>query len=133
MSWLTGTDTMLLARRFERASELVDRAAAAIERTQEHAAFEPQLPMFHAAILMESGQGRDDEIEALLLDSIERWRAFESTWMEVRSALLIGRHALRTGKRAEAHARLSSLYAGFTEGFELGRLRDAKTLLEQLA
>jgi len=30
-------------------------------------------------------------------------------------------------------ARLSILLASFSEGFELGRLRDAKALLEQLA
>ena len=131
--YLTGADAMLLAKRFERAGELVDHAEAALERTQERAAFEPQLPMFRAAILMESGSGSDEAIEALLLDSIERWHAFESTWMEVRSALLIGQHALTTRKRPDAHARLTALYGGFSEGFELGRLRDARALLEQLA
>jgi len=53
--YLTGTDTMLNARRFERAALLLERAAATIERTQERAAFEPQIPMFRAALLMQSG------------------------------------------------------------------------------
>jgi class 3 adenylate cyclase/tetratricopeptide (TPR) repeat protein len=130
--YFTGTDTMLNAGRLERASVLLERAAASIERTQERAAFEPQIPMFRAALLMESGQGSDDEIEALLLDSIERWRAFESTWMELRSALLIGRHALRTGRKEPARKRLADLYSGFSEGFGVQRLLDAKALLEQL-
>jgi hypothetical protein len=89
--------------------------------------------MFRAALLMASGEGTDDEIEALLLDSIERWRAFESTWMELRSVLLLGRHALVTGRKADARTRLADLYASFTEGFQLKRLLDAKALLAQLA
>jgi hypothetical protein len=131
--YLTGTDTMLSAHRFERAFELLERAAITIERTEERTAFEPQLPMFRAALLMASGEGTDDEIEALLLDSIERWRAFESTWMELRSVLLLGRHALVTGRKADARTRLADLYASFPEGFQLKRLLEAKALLEQLA
>jgi adenylate cyclase len=33
---------------------------------------------------------------------------------------------------SEAHALLSAIYDGFTEGFDTADLRDAKSLLEQL-
>ncbi len=131
--YLTAADTMIPLHRFERAGELIDRAAATIERTQERAAFEPQLPMFRAEILFNSEQGTDSKIETLLLESLERWHAFGSVWMELRSVLLLGRLALRTGRKKEARGRLQALYARFSEGFETKRLRDARQLLDQLA
>ena len=130
--YLTGTDTMILTGRLERAAELLEKAEATIERTRERAAFEPQIPMFRAALLLESGAGSEEEIEALLLDSIERWHAYESSWMEVRSAMLLGRLALATGRTDAARERLARLLEGFREGFDTPRFRAAQELLERL-
>jgi class 3 adenylate cyclase/tetratricopeptide (TPR) repeat protein len=131
--YVTAADAMIPVRRFERAGELADRAAATIERTQERHAFEPELLMFRAEILIASGEGTDAEIEALLLNSIELWHVYRSPWMELRSVLSLARLQLRTGRKAEARERLAALYARFTEGFETERLRDARKLLEELA
>ena len=36
-------------------------------------------------------------------------------------------------KRAEARAALAEIYCWFTEGFDIGDLKDAKALLEELS
>jgi predicted ATPase len=36
------------------------------------------------------------------------------------------------GKASEAHALLSAIYAGFTEGFDTADVSEAKSLLDQL-
>ena len=131
--YVTAADTMILVRRFDRARELVDRASATIERTQERHAFEPEVPMFLAEILIASGQGTDAEIEALLLHSIELWHVFRSPWMELRSEMSLSRLWMRTGRKEEARKRLAALYAQFSEGFGTRRLRDTRELLAQLA
>ena len=38
-----------------------------------------------------------------------------------------------TGRRDEAHAMLSEIYAWFTEGFDTADLKDAKALLDELS
>jgi hypothetical protein len=47
--------------------------------------------------------------------------------------MLLGRHALVTGNRALARARLINLYDGFTEGFETARMREARALIADLS
>jgi len=79
--------------------------------------------------------GGFERAEHMLIESIEGaegWHGYQSPWMELRSVMLLGRLALRTGRREDARVRLSPLYAGFTEGFGTKRLRDAKALLQEL-
>jgi hypothetical protein len=130
--YLTGADALRVARCFDRSSELVDGAARMIERTGERTSFEPQLPMMRAQLLLEGGDSLA-EAEQLLLESVEGYRAYQSPWMELRSALLLGRLALRTGKAEAAHARLAELCDGFPDDLAIGRLGEARALLAELA
>ena len=53
--------------------------------------------------------------------------------LELRAATSQARLWKREGREAEARDLLSSVYAGFTEGFETPDLQDAKALLDSLA
>jgi hypothetical protein len=49
-------------------------------------------------------------------------------------AMLLGQITLETGAaRSEARERLAALYAGFDEGFETERLREARIMLDRLS
>jgi hypothetical protein len=83
-------------------------------------------------LIVEHGDPR--EAERLLLESLEGWHdTFRSPWMELRSALRLGEVASRTGNAAPARARLEKLVAGFSEGFETKRLREARAMIGRLA
>jgi predicted ATPase len=51
----------------------------------------------------------------------------------LRAATSLARLWRDEGRRAEAHALLAPIYAWFTEGFNTRDLREAKSLLDELA
>jgi predicted ATPase len=53
--------------------------------------------------------------------------------LELRAAMSLGRLYLRQGRRAEARPLLAEAYGWFTEGLDTADLREARTLLEELA
>jgi len=85
-----------------------------------------------AAILFRWGRGTEPEIEALLDDSTRRWKAFGSEWMEVRTAVLRGELAVKTGNRATAREQLGRLCARFEDTPATGRIAAARELLAEL-
>ena len=118
-------------RRIDAGHACVDRAAEWVERLgQERIGF--NVPMLRAELIL-AADGDLSEAERLVRESIEGFRSFDSLWMELRCALRLGEIALRTGKRAEAHARLAELVGRFSEGFETKRLREAREMLAALA
>jgi predicted ATPase len=52
---------------------------------------------------------------------------------ELRAAMSMARLWRDQGKRQQAHDLLASVYGWFTEGFDTLDLKDAKSLLEELA
>jgi hypothetical protein len=85
-----------------------------------------------ARILLDAG-GPFDAVESLLRRALAFGEQIQSPWMLLVVATLLGRVALETGERRdEARARLARLYAGFDEGFETERLRDARAMMDQL-
>jgi class 3 adenylate cyclase/tetratricopeptide (TPR) repeat protein len=122
-----------LARRFDRAEQTLEQGAALIARTGEWMGYGPQAAMLRARILLASRSGTHAEAERLLHESLDGWTRSRSPWMALASSLLLARIALETGdKTAEARARLVELYAGFTEGFETPRLREARGMIDSL-
>jgi adenylate cyclase len=53
--------------------------------------------------------------------------------LELRAAISLARLWRQQSKRVEARQMLAEIYGWFTEGFDTADLRDAKTLLEELA
>ena len=53
--------------------------------------------------------------------------------LELRAVMSLSRLLQKQGKEAEARQMLAQIYGCFTEGFDTADLKDAKTLLEELA
>jgi tetratricopeptide (TPR) repeat protein len=130
--YFTAADAFRLAQNFDRAEEFLDRAGAAIERTGERIAFEPELPLFRAEILLDRGANDPAEIERVLRLSFVGWQTFESPWMALRSGIAWGRLAQQTGEKAEARACLIEHCNSFSEGTETPRFRQAREMVELL-
>ncbi len=130
--YVAATEIALRQGQFEQAREHIDRVEAWVERLGQKT-IAANVPMLRGELLIaESGDPR--EAERLLLESLAGWhKAFRSPWMELRSALGLGEVARRTGETAPARARLEKLVAGFSEGFETKRLREARAMIERLA
>ena len=128
---LTAADASLLVHDYDRTSAYFEGGAAALERTREYAAFAPQIRMLRAQMLLESGEGSQAEIREILLDSIERWRAFESQWMAIRSLSLLRGCAQGANEIEEARARLAEACDALPEAAVTTRVREARALLAQ--
>ena len=73
------------------------------------------------------------EAETLFQQALDVARRQEAKSLELRAVMSLSRLWAQQGKRKEARARLAEVYAWFTEGFDTADLREAKTLLEELA
>ena len=76
---------------------------------------------------------RQGEAEASLLQALEVARQQQARAYELRAALSLGRLWQRQGKPDAARDLLGPIYGWFTEGLDTADLRDARTLLEDLA
>jgi len=73
------------------------------------------------------------EAETCFQQALDVARRQEAKSLELRAVMSLSRLWAQQGKRKEARARLAEVYAWFTEGFDTADLREAKTLLEELA
>jgi TOMM system kinase/cyclase fusion protein len=130
--YFAAADAHLLARDHARALEQVARGEQFMDRSGERLRYEPHASLLRARVLLDAGR-HVDEVESLLLRGLSLWERNQSPWMLLLVATLLGRVALETGERRnEARERLAALYAGFDEGFETERLRDARVMLDRL-
>jgi tetratricopeptide (TPR) repeat protein len=77
---------------------------------------------------------RGDETKAAgdFREAIAVARRIGSKAYELRATMSLARLLAKQGKRDEARAMLAEIYAWFTEGFDTGDLKDAKSLLDEL-
>ena len=73
------------------------------------------------------------EAEACFQKAVEVARRQRARSLELRAAMSLSRLWQQQGKRHQAHALLGEIYGWFSEGFDTADLRDAKTLLAELA
>jgi predicted ATPase len=73
------------------------------------------------------------EAEACFRQALDIARRQQAKSLELRAAMSLARLWQRQGKRTEAYDLLAPIYGWFTEGFDTADLREAKTLLEELA
>lgn len=71
--------------------------------------------------------------EACFLKALDIARQQQAKSLELRAVMSLARLWQRQGKQHEAHNALSEIYNWFTEGFDTADLKDAKSLLEELA
>ena len=73
-----------------------------------------------------------EEVEALLVKSLQIARDQQARSWELRTACDLARLWHRDGRVAEALQLIQTIYGQFTEGFDVADLRDAKALLTEL-
>jgi predicted ATPase len=72
------------------------------------------------------------DAESSFLEAIGIAQRQRAKSLELRAATSLSRLWASKGKASEAHALLSAIYDGFTEGFDTADVSEAKSLLEQL-
>jgi class 3 adenylate cyclase len=108
----------------------VSDALISVEQTG-HRQWEAELHRFQGIALF--NLGRREEGQAALDRSIRIARAQQAKAYELRAAMSLARVWGEQGRRAVARDLLSPIYDWFSEGFDTTDLKEAKTLLDQLA
>jgi predicted ATPase len=73
------------------------------------------------------------EAESAFRRAIEIAQQQSAKSWELRATMSLARLLAKQGRRDEARAMLAEIYNWFTEGFDTADLRDARTLLDELA
>jgi predicted ATPase len=111
------------------AHEQLDEAHRIVAQHEERWC-EPEVWRIAGLLALEAG---DRQVaEARFHDALATARRLGLRIWELRAATALARLFAEQGKRQDAHALLQPVYAGFTEGFDLPDLKDAKTLLAEL-
>ena len=119
------------AGRDEAALHAIEQALAVCENTGERWATAEVLRT-KACILLSTGRSKSDEIETILLDSLEIARRQQARSWELRTSCDLSRLWQRQGRSGEALRLLQSVYDQFEEGFDESDLRTARALLRSL-
>jgi hypothetical protein len=122
-----------MAKRRERAEELIDLATTLFERTGEDRGYRAEVCNAQARVGLELGDGAPAEVEQWLLAGLEAAGAADDLQRELIISTHLARLVPRTGKLREAHDRLASCYARLTEGLDRAPAREAKAALDELA
>jgi predicted ATPase len=119
------------AGRAEVALQAIEQALAIGEHTGERWAMAEVLRT-KARILLSTGRAKSDEIEAILLDSLEIARRQQARCWELRTSCDLARLWRCRGRNREALRLLQSVYDQFKEGFDAADLREARALVRSL-
>ena len=117
---------------FDDAARCVGEALSTIETTKEKW-YEAEVNRLAGEIALKSPQPDTAKAQKYLERALEVARAQKAKSWELRAAMSLARLWRDRGRRAEAHDLLAPVYGWFTEGFDTGDLKEAKTLLAALA
>jgi predicted ATPase len=121
----------LKAGRNQAALDSIDQALATSDVTGERWAI-PEILRVKANLLLATGRGRREEVERLLIESLEIARRQQALSWELRTSCDLGRLWQEQGRSKEGLKLLRTIYGRFTEGFETIDLHHAKALIEDL-
>jgi predicted ATPase len=110
--------------------DIINAALAAVEQSGEHW-FDAELRRRKGELLQIQGAS-SDIIERHFDEAIAISYQQQSRIFELRATVSLCRLLQEHSRSAEAHARLSTIYNWFTEGFDTPDLVEAKTLLTSL-
>ena len=129
------TDLAEVLAKAGRPGESLVAAAEALQRTERHDAFwwMPEALRINGEILMQSNPSDLASIEDCFTRSLARAHQQGALSWELRTATSLARLWYQRGRRSDAEALLTPIYARFTEGFGTADLRAARALLEGLA
>ena len=108
----------------------MDEALQTVERSGERW-FAAELNRHKGQLLLR--QGDTEAAEELYRKALSIAAEQEAKLWELRAAVSVARLWGEQGRRPEARDLLAPIYGWFTEGFDTADLKDAKTLLDQLA
>jgi predicted ATPase len=112
--------------------DLVAQGLSTAEHTGQKMA-EAELYRLKGEMMMIKNRGNVAEAERHLRIAIEVARRQGARLFELRATVSLARVLRDTNRRDEARAMLAEIYNWFTEGFDTPDLKDAKSLLEELA
>jgi class 3 adenylate cyclase/predicted ATPase len=118
--------------RFDLARQSIRHALDHIERTKETMS-EADVHRTGGEIALLSPDRDSTEANLCFQRALDIARAQQARSWELRAATSLARLWRDQGKRQEAHGLLAPVYGWFTEGFDTLDLKEAKTLLDELA
>jgi len=119
------------AGRNDVALQAIEQALATSEETGEKWAVAEVLRI-KAGLLLAAGRARAEEIESVLIASLEIARRQKALCWELRTSCDLARLWQGQGRGKEALKLVRSIYDQFTEGLETADLQHAKALIEDL-
>jgi predicted ATPase len=118
--------------RFDDAWRCVREAATAVETSKERW-YEAEVNRIAGGIALKSPEPDAAKAEGYFERAFAVARAQQAKSWELRAAMSMARLWRDQGKRDEARDLLAPVYGWFTEGFDTRDLKEAKTLLDELA
>jgi len=125
------TEAYQKARQLGQGLAAVADAEALAEKNEEHI-WIPELYRLKGELLLAEGAAAS-EVELCFERAIEIARSQKAKSLELRAAMSLARLWQAQGIAAAAYEMLASIYGWFTEGFDTSDLKEAKTLLAELA
>jgi predicted ATPase len=119
-----------IAGQIDEGLSLIDEALQVVERTGEHW-FAAELNRHKGQLLLR--QGHDEAAEGLYRKALSIAQEQEAKIWELRAAVSLARLRAAQGRHTQARELLTPVYSWFTEGFDTPDLKEAKTLLDDLA
>ena len=95
--------------------------------------YEAELYRLKGVLLLQQSSSNQTEAESCFHQAIAIAQDQQAKSLELRATTSLARLWQQQGKRQEAHDLLAPVYHWFTEGFDTADLKDAKTLLDELA
>src|SRR5262249_33035409 len=95
--------------------------------------YESELYRLKGTLLLQQSSDNQAKAESCFHKALEIAQNQQAKSFELRTATSLARLWQSQGKRQEAHDLLAPVYNWFTEGFDTADLKDAKTLLDELA
>jgi predicted ATPase len=117
---------------FDEASRCVDEAMSVLEETGERW-YEAEVNRIGGQIALHSPEPDSAKAEASFEQALSVARAQQAKSWELRAAMSLARLWRDQGKRDEARELLAPVYGWFIEGFDTRDLKEANTLLDELA
>ncbi len=111
----------------------IDRGFGVLNRHDERY-YEAELFRLKGDLLFIQGKTSSaSEVESCFQKALEVSRSLKAKSLELRAAMSLSRLKQKQGKQGEARKLLQEIYGWFTEGFDTGDLKEAKTLLDNLS
>jgi predicted ATPase len=116
----------------EQGAALLSEAFHVMDSNDEHW-YEAELRRLQGEILAAISSSRMREAEACLEHAVKVARSQGARLFELRAVIALSRLQCDPAQCKRRTAQLGSIYAGFAEGFDTPDLKEARTLLDELA